>query len=81
MVIFGLSVIFLGIPFCVTNFCTKTYDPLFRFVAGVSCDFFRIDHSVFVIVFWQFFGNFYFFSLFKIYSVYVPEDNFKVCGC
>ena len=38
MVLFGVVVIFLEIPFCVVKFGIEFYVPIFQFVAGVNRD-------------------------------------------
>ena len=39
MVLFGVVVVFLEIPFCVVKFGIKKYVPNFNFVAGVNREF------------------------------------------
>ena len=63
----------MDILFCVTKTGTKTYVPIFRFVAGVNRELICDCHSLFVIIFWLFLINFivFFFYLFLKYFRYV----------
>ena len=82
MVLFGVVVIFLEIPFCVVKFGIKTYVTIFIFVAGVNREF--IWELLFCLfkIFFLLTGRFccVFYLCLKILSVCVPGANFRTCG-